>query len=203
MPTWATDLRFLAENEFGFAPDVIGFPSISACRAVVYQTEHGLIGFHQASGAHPYKFERFGRKFASFVRDVQRHVATGRGLNLYCAAKVGAGGSYASALEHKQELEAFAEALDFHGPIRSYDLTHKWADTGVYVELRIAGDLCDMYGNPWVEHHDDTHRGTVATDQMRFHKISSPNRDDFQDPNRVWIKVDTTGQEQVEPIRLP
>ena len=91
MPTWSKGLIFLAENQYGFSTTSLGFPSISACRAIVYQTSRGLYGFHQASGAHPGKFERFGKKFAGFVDGE----GGGNGLNLYVVAKVGMGSSYA------------------------------------------------------------------------------------------------------------
>ena len=202
MPTWSKDLIFLAENQYGFSNTSLGFPSISACRAIVYHTSRGLYGFHQASGAHDTKFERFGKKFAGFV-DGQ---GGGTGLNLYVAAKVGAGSSYSlgdkGALEHLAEMKAFASALDFQGKIRSYDLSHKWPNVGVYVEITAAGEACTILANPWVEHHNPAHKASLAVERVAHHKLSYPPSADFIMPDQVFVQVDTTGQQRVEPIPI-
>jgi len=204
VPTWSNDLIFLAENQYGFSHTALGFPSISACRAIIYQTSWGLYGFHQASGAHPAKFEPYGKKFARFVSN---HASGGGvGKNLYVAAKVGAGSSYsmghAGALEHLAELEAFASALGFTGAIRSYDLSHNWPLTGVYVEVTLKGSICTMFANRWVEHHNPDHMASVALSRVHDHKLSYPGKDDFIPPTKVFTQVDTTGQTRVEPIKI-
>ena len=45
-------------------------------------------------------------------------------------------------------MKAFASALDFQGKIRSYDLSHKWPNRGVYVEVTAAADACMIYAKP-------------------------------------------------------
>lgn len=99
---WSENMIFLAENQYGFSKAALGFPSISACRAIVYQTTEGLFGFHQASGAMPDKFERFGKKFAGFVK--QHPKGSGAGLNMYIAAKQSAGGSYKMGAAGMQDI---------------------------------------------------------------------------------------------------
>lgn len=202
---WSEGLIFLSENHYGFSRATLGFPSISACRAVIYQTTEGLFGFHQASGAHPGKIAGFGAKFAGFVREHPQ--GAGTGLNLFVAAKVGAGSSYRmgheGALEHQAEMKAFADALGFTGTVRSYDLSFKWANVGVYVEVTADAGTCVMHCNPWVEHHDEGHKGPVAGDRQADHKLSYPTKDEFVVPTKVFTKVDTTAQQKVEPIILP
>lgn len=199
---WSENLRFLGENEFGFSPTVLGFPSISGCRAVVYQTANGLFGFHQASGAHPDKFARFGAKFARFVSDHPQG-GDGGGLNFYIAAKQTAGGSYSTGAkgmqEHLSEIQAFTSALNFKGTARSYNLSARWAHPGVYVEVTAVGGSCKMQGNAWGEHHDITHKGPVPALERANHLHSYPPKDDFTVPGTVFIKVDTTGQQTLEP----
>ena len=39
-------MKHLAERQFGFDPALLGFPSTSACRAIVFQTLNGLFGYH-------------------------------------------------------------------------------------------------------------------------------------------------------------
>jgi hypothetical protein len=111
--------------------------------AVIYQTSWGIYGFHQATGAHPSKFDPYATKFAGFVNG---HPMGGTGKNPFVIAKVGAGSSYsmghAGTLEHVQEAKAFASALNFNGPIYSFDLTHRWANVGVYVEARVTIGAC-------------------------------------------------------------
>lgn len=195
------NIRFLGENEFGFSPTILGFPSISGCRAVVYQNANGLFGFHQASGAHSDKFARFGAKFAKFVSDHAQ--GAGGGSSLYVAAKQTAGGSYSMGAkgmqEHLSEIQAFAAALHFNGTARSYNLSARWAHPGVYVEIEAAGATCTMKGNAWVETHDPSHKGPVPALERTNHLHSYPPKDNFTVPNAVFIKVDITGQQTLEP----
>jgi hypothetical protein len=198
---WSENMRFLGENEFGFSPSALGFPSISGCRAVVYQNANGLFGFHQASGAHSDKFARFGAKFATFVRD--HAMGGGAGTSFYIAAKQTAGGSYSMGAkgmqEHLSEVQAFTSALGFKGTARSYNLSARWAHVGVYVEVTATGGVCKMQGNAWVEHHNPDHKGPVPALERANHLHSYPPKDNFTVPNAVFIKVDTTNQQTLEP----
>lgn len=199
--SWAENKIFLAENQYGFSTTALGFPSISACRAIVFQTAEGLFGFHQASGARSENFARFAKKFAGFVK---RHPkGSSAGLNIYIAAKQSAGGSYSTGAigmqEHLSEIQAFATELGFKGTIRSYNLSSRWAHTGVYVEFSAASGVCKMKGNAWVEHHDPAHKGAVSATDQDNHLLSYPPKDDFVVPGSVFIKVDTSHQVTLEP----
>jgi hypothetical protein len=204
MPNWSTGLIYLSEYHYGFSRTALGFPSISACRAIVYQTTEGLFGVHQATGGQPEKYPGNANKFARFVNEHPQ--GAGTGLNLYCAAKVGGGSAYSQGLtgarEHLAELKAIANELKFTGPVRSYDLSGKWSGPGVYVEVVVRGGICLLFGNPWVEHHDDKHRGGVPGDRQNDHKLSYQGKDEFLIPTKVFHTVDSTGQQPLEPIIL-
>jgi hypothetical protein len=43
-------VQYLGTNEIGFDPDVLGFPSVKTCQAIVYETATGLYGLHDALG---------------------------------------------------------------------------------------------------------------------------------------------------------
>lgn len=210
MKTWSEDLVFLAENEYGFSPTALGFPSISACRAIVYQTSDGLFGFHQACGAFPDRFAEFGEKFAAFVRGHPEGRDIGLssiGMNMYVVSKLGMGGSYsigdAGAREHRAELKAFAGALGFKGNARSYDLSSKWpGQPGVYVEFVVHAATCLIYANPWIEHHDPAHKAPGGGAGRVHHQLSYPSSKDFIAPDKVFTKVETTARQRLEPITI-
>ncbi|MBR0673791.1 hypothetical protein [Neoroseomonas soli] len=201
---FATGLILLGEYEFGYAADRIGFPSISACRAIVYQTTTGLFGFHQATGYGPLKIDRDARKFAAFVNG---HAAgAGHGLNVYVGAKLGAGGTYSMGMPGAQEVAAeigaIARELRFTGPVSCYDLSiGRPGAQGAYVEFVANGGICDIFANDWVEHHADGNKG-APTGNPGDHLISHAGKTDFSAPARVFLRADTTGQKRVEPMQI-
>ena len=205
MSGFTTNIVLLGEYEYGYAATRIGFPSISACRAILYQTTTGLFGFHQATGYGPTKIDRDADKFARFVSG--HRAGAGAGLNLYVAAKLGDGSTYAQAMpgmqEFAAEIGAVARALRFAGPVLAYDLSYNTAGRqGVYVEFHARQDGCDMFINNWVDHHQDSHKG-APTGSPGDHMISHAGKTEFSTPARVFLQADITGQRQVEPIAIP
>lgn len=205
MSGFSTGIMLLGEYEFGYSPTRIGFPSISACRAILYQTTTGLFGFHQATGYGPSKIDRDADKSARFVTG--HRAGAGTGLNLYVGAKLGGGSTYAQGMPGLQELVAeigaIARALRFDGPARVYDLSYNTpAQQGVYVEFVARTDSCDVFINNWVDHHDTSHKG-APTGSPGDHVISHASKTDFSVPARVFLKADISGQHQVEPLAIP
>ena len=205
MSGFTSNTVLLGEYEFGYSPTRIGFPSISACRAILYQTTTGLFGFHQATGYGPGKIDRDAKKFARFVAG--HRSGTGAGLNLYVGAKLGGGSTYALGMPGMQEMVAevgaIAQELRFDGPARVYDLSYNTADLqGVYVEFVALTDRCEMFINNWVDHHDDSHKGP-PTGSPGDHMISLAGKTDFSVPARVFLKADIAGQHKVEPVPIP
>jgi hypothetical protein len=205
MPTWLDNELFLSEYHYGFSATRIGFPSISACRAIVYQNANGLFGVHQASGANKDRFNTFANKFAGWVRGHPQ--GGGAGVNLYVVAKIGAGSSYsagiAGAKEHLAEIGAIAIALGHHGPILSYDLSYKWAGPGVFVDFELAAGVVTIRGNPWVEHHIPAHKAPLPPARVNDHFRSYAGAANFVGPGNVFIRVDTDNAEVLVPIALP
>lgn len=195
----------LSEYEYGYSPASIGFPSISACRAILYQTTTGLFGFHQATGYGPTKIDRDADKFARFVTG--HRAGAGTGLNLYVGAKIGAGSTYAQGMPGLQEMiaeiGAIARALRFDGPARLYDLAYNTPGSqGVYIEFDARHDSCDIFINNWVDHHDNSHKG-APTGSPGDHLYCHATKTEFTTPARVFLKADLAGQRQVEPIPVP
>lgn len=205
MPSFSQGLILLSEHEYGFSATRLGFPSISACRAIMYQTNAGVFGFHQALGANPSRFDAFATKFANFVAG---HPSGGsRGINLYVAAKIGDGSSYRPGMpgvqEHVAEMRAIADALQFGGPVLSYDLSYnREGRLGVFVECILRATHCEIWTNDWVEHHDKAHSGPPIGGPGD-HVKSRPQDTGFTAPGSVLLMADSTGAKQVEPIPIP
>jgi hypothetical protein len=202
---FADNLILLGEYEFGFSTTRIGFPSISACRAILYQSSSGLFGFHQATGYAPNKIDRDAAKFADFVS--HHGAGPGRGLKLYVGAKIGEGSTYAMGMpglqEFTAEIRAIKDALHFQGPVLAYDLSHnRRGNQGVYVEFVRRGEACDVFINDWVDHHNPAHKGPPIGNPGD-HMHSRPGAPGFTVPNSVYLQADITGQQQVEPIVMP
>jgi hypothetical protein len=140
-------MQYLLEHEYGYDTDAIGFPSISGCHAIVYQTTGGLFGFHNAGGSAEDTWATRAQGFAGFV---QKHLGNGSGLQLYGCSFVGdnrRGYTMGKVMKHwKEELKEVAAVLGYKGKIRGYDL----AATGIedpasaYVEYQAADGQCDI-----------------------------------------------------------
>ncbi|TQV81315.1 hypothetical protein FKG94_09490 [Exilibacterium tricleocarpae] len=191
----------LFENEFGFSDSKLSFPSISACRAIVYQTANGLFGVHQASGPSPEKFEAFGRKFAKFVND--HRLGNGGGVNMYGITYLGipnTGYGPRARQEHYGEMGAMAKALQFTGSIRSYDLSPalgQGEQGSAYVEVVVNGGGCDVFVSKW----PTTSPAQAPFDPARRddHKFGLYNRDDFSSPKTMLVKMDADNPKKLEP----
>lgn len=70
-------MQYLGTNEIGFDPDVLGFPSVKTCQAIVYETATGLYGLHDALG-NPAAFPAKCSAFAQFVQELLALLDRGR-----------------------------------------------------------------------------------------------------------------------------
>lgn len=186
---------FLLENDVGFSHYGLGFPSLDACRGVVYQNTHGIFGYHKASG---YREEdsypggnsiySLAKRFADFVH--QHPNGAGHPLALYVAAKL-KGGTYGTEArkKHLSEMKAFAQALKISGSFKSYDLSMQWGIGSVYVEVVRRHPICEMYGVRWPI-NDNGNQGPPIAKHMRDHRtilLRPPNA--FPPPKRVYSSV--------------
>ena len=196
---------FLKEHEFGYDPNTLGFPSIDACRAVVLHTSNGLFGWHQASGAYPDRFNTYGNKLASYIRG-HRH-ASSTALGIYMVTHVGMRGGYGgisgtpagndqAGREHLAEIAAYAQAIGFVGPIRSYDLSFKWPNCSCYVEFTANGGTCDVHASAW----SNTGNDTTNYDGSRGYNHKNGHGASFVNPKKKFTKVNTTGKVKLETL---
>lgn len=185
---------FLLENEVGFSHNGLGFPSLDACRGVVYQNTHGIFGYHKASGYREEDYLRgnsiysLAKRFADFVD--QHRNGSGQPVALYVAAKLD-GGTYGTdaGKKHMSEMKAFAEALNFRGAVQSYDLSMKWAGQSAYVEFVRNHPKCVMYGTNWPR-TDNGDQGVPVAKHSRDHKTIDPNKTDvFPAPKKGYNSV--------------
>ena len=151
----------LLEKEFGFDAEAMGFPSISGCHAVVYHTEEGFFGFHNAGGSKTTDFEPRAKWLAEFAKD--NFVKAGKGLHLYGVCSRGTannrGYDMGAGLKcWKDEMKAYAKALGYKGPVSGYDLDKQrnWpknpnSEIGVsaYVDFKKTNAGVTIGVKPW------------------------------------------------------
>ncbi|MEA2726149.1 MAG: hypothetical protein QOF70_624 [Acetobacteraceae bacterium] len=141
-------MLYLSEREVGWDPELIGFPSIGGCHAIVYVTSGGLFGFHNYGGSANNTWQDRAEAFANFVRS---HDYNATGSRLYGVAFVleKRGYSPPQVENWKGELKTFAAALGFTGKIRGFDLSSTDISGSAYVEYRKTNDKCAIFVSPW------------------------------------------------------
>jgi hypothetical protein len=150
---------YLIENEVGFDPQRIGFPSISGCHAIVYSTSIGLFGYHSYGGVDAVQWPGRARCFNQFVTFPIFPARTG--YRLYGVTYVDGQHSRGWRAELGKpkdawttELAAYASALGFRGKIRGYNLSKTINATSSYVEFRRNGEKCEIWVRPWVKNEE-------------------------------------------------
>jgi len=198
-------LIYLAEREVGFDPERLGFPSIDACRAVVFQTRNGLFGFHNYGNANPKQDKTFAgtgywAKAAEwFAAYVANHPQQAAGIHLYFAARVD-GGSYTKPGKNLKQCEAeakvFAKALDYKGPISCADISN--LTPSAYVEFRAVGSSCIILARIW---HRSAADGATKGDYVASpnHTLSMPGK---AMPAKIYTGATQDGCTQVTPKLL-
>lgn len=136
---------FLLENEVGCDDDVVGFPSLSGCMAVVLQTDQALLGWHV------YGSGRIDERVGAFVQFVQA-MAAGTPVHLYgvCNHVERFGGD---GTKWRAEMDAVATGINYNGPVSGFDLSD---GTGIghestYAEFHRDGQArrCTIYYKRW------------------------------------------------------
>jgi len=108
--------KYLVEDEVGFDSELIGFPKLGGCMAVVLQTDQGLYGFHITPGN--------ARKSPGFALFIQNNGLHGNPVHLYGSCYwnnryLHAFGSQKSQWE--KEMKEIATAIGYHGPASGFD----------------------------------------------------------------------------------
>lgn len=171
-------MKYLLEHEAGRDSE-LGFPSISGCMAICYVTKVGLFGFHNAGGSGADHFQVRANLFRNYINELAINgFSISAGTHLYGCSFIGdnrrgyAGDKRSSWLA---ELQAFANALGFKGPISGYDL-YKHVRTGesAYVEYRPMGMNADIYVKPWNATTDGTKVTATNPGDPGQRKINNP-----------------------------
>jgi len=197
-------VQYLGEKEFGYDKDRLGFPSISACRAIVFQTTTGLFGYHNAGNNYPERgdWTRAAEQFAGYV---VRHPENGAGVRLFVVTRVGNGGAYFQLKGSKrtnhdmwvEEAKTFAKALQFNvGPIVGFDLSTVAKSNSSYVEFRRVFTQCLVIVKDW-DFADD-----VKNEATKGNYVDTPDHvmsvfGKGNMPAKVYDKVGTTAATDV------
>lgn len=162
-------MRYLGNNHVGFDPAALGFPSIKACQAVVYQTSFGLFGFHDMKGAGGAEVDKAkAQAFAQFVQENGiNHGALGQRLYGVINQTEQYGTDQAGLADWSTMLLGVAKALAFKGPIfRHRIVTHVDKGDSVYVRFDLAGAGCRISWRRWSKMGFDTTQD-IAKDHLQ------------------------------------
>ena len=172
----------LSMNQVGFDARALGFPSVLGCNAIVLQTRQGLIGLHNYGGDSP---DQFAPRAAAFKAFAQRCniVHSAHGCNLYSTINVRHSNRSKDGLDKKiwkDELVAFAKALNFAGPIVLVALRQHVGglQDSVYIqyELNGLGEECKIKYKKWakMEPFKDSMVGTPNVPEFELKRNVEP-----------------------------
>jgi hypothetical protein len=149
--------KFLNEKEVGFDRDLIGFPNLGDCMAVVLLTQSGLFGYHFM----PFTASEAGA-FGTFITGR----VPGRMLRLYgtCSRERRWPAEENTTESRKrvwqQEMTTIAKNINYQGKVSGFDTSEsntgikafKYKDEEnnskldtVYVEYRLDGEKCKIF----------------------------------------------------------
>jgi hypothetical protein len=200
--SWGERMLYLNEHEVGFDPDGIGFPSISGCHAIVYVTDKGLFGYHNAGGSANDKWAVRAGAFAQYYNG--HFLRGGSGRRLYGTSYVDGNRGYSlpAQTSWKGELLEFAGQLAYGGKIRGFNLSKSGVASSAYVEYRKVGEKCEI----WIKHWSDADRTLGAVASRLNHKIVVTRGGvdvTIEDvPRQVVTAVATAGLQHVHSERL-
>ncbi len=152
-------MLYLGNNHIGFDTQALGFPSIKACQAVVYQTRQGLYGFHDMKGGGGDDVDL--AKATAFAQWVQGHDIThaANALQIYGVInrthQYGADSNGMAAW--RTMLVKVATALNFTGPIHGFRVdSHVAKNDSIYVRYDVHGTQCTIRYKRWSKMDFDT-----------------------------------------------
>jgi hypothetical protein len=149
---------YLGEREVGFEIEMVGFPSIDGCHAVALETKEGFYGFHNLGGSAKATFDERAKSFMEFVTTAFVQPTETTALWGVCFHDKRGYEGNDKLKAWKDEMKAFAKALDFKGPVKGYNLgaTSGWPNKpdnsgldSAYVELRKANNAVTLHVKPW------------------------------------------------------
>ncbi|MDB5412326.1 MAG: hypothetical protein JWR10_661 [Rubritepida sp.] len=196
-------MRYLGEMQLGQNNFELGFPSINCCNAVIYATKQGLFGFHSFGGDIKAKWDERAVLFAQFVQDAAGGAVTG--TRLYSVTFVGRRG-YSSRDQWKEELVAYADALNFRGKLRGVNLSDViLGGSSAYVRARREGDKCEIFCKPWSDADKLSHSAAnpVLHREMFPQKVLGINHLILRNiPGQVLTDLNQAGANRAHSARL-
>jgi hypothetical protein len=161
-------MKYLMEHEVGFDVNVLGFPSIMGCHAIVYQTSMGIFGYHVAGSSRSELWQPSANGFQSFVQSLGGRTPGSRLYGVTFSGNNQRGYEGDKKNSWKAELITFADTLNYKGRISGYDLSKTLGrDASAYVEYRVNGDKCDVFIRKWQD--EKPNRVGIPADQLRTH----------------------------------
>jgi len=111
---------YISTNELGFDQYSLGFPSVRTCQAIVYRTDFGLFGFHDAYGE-VRTFKAKCKTFNQFVQNLSQNHET-QAQALICVIHRTTRFNTDTAGDQSEEtwknqVSMVADALTYKGPI--------------------------------------------------------------------------------------
>lgn len=147
---------YLAEEQAGSDPQVIGFPNIRLCMGVVLQTKAHLYGFHFSGLS---KTEKYAQDFLADLKKMGGD--TENGVHLYGSCiRVNRYGGSASASQKawKADMKLIAKVLGYSGPISGFDseiLSRKSNSSYIEYRANFAQGTCKIFHADGADVKDD------------------------------------------------
>lgn len=110
--------KYLAEDQVGFDPALIGFPTLGGCMGLAIQTDSGLHGFHIPPG-HEDRCQAFANTFSG--QPAKRLLSCARWKIRY--GNAGKNGEPNAFLSWLSEITKIAGMLKFSGPVVGLNLS--------------------------------------------------------------------------------
>lgn len=154
----------LSENQWGYDASTLGFPSISACRAIVLKTTAGLFGFHMYF-SHDSAANR-AKNFSDFVHNHPQWTA-GCAQQLYVVTYIADKTGYSAGQEMAQwkaEAKTFADELAPGIRRMGFGLTAADAPSSAYFKVTDAQGLANLQIARWHDHSEYVSKGLATPD---------------------------------------
>jgi hypothetical protein len=136
----------LYENQIGFDPQQLGFPSIDGCHAVVVHVSQGLFGLHNFGGSGQTAFQPRAEAFGRFI---QNHRHGGEKIAALFGICFHDKRGYSTGAGWREEMKAFSSALNYKGTVYGFDLSKKIKGESAYVEFALLNGHCQIGYKRW------------------------------------------------------
>jgi hypothetical protein len=159
---------YLAEHEVGVDPQLIGFPNLGACMAIVVLTDRGLFGYHLMPG--------FTRKASIFKTFIDGRVPVPNLLRLYGSAYFsnrydGVVNGKGPKDQWKDEMSEIATAIGFHGKVTGFDTSASSVHSDRTMRITTFGK--SHIGSNYVEYRKDPGGGKCRAYYKKMSKMTT------------------------------